>query len=156
MTVYFADEQTVEVDGDDLLGLARHVLAEQQVPDDMEVSVLLVDEDAIAALNEQHMGKTGPTDVLAFPIDMPGEVSDGAPAILGDVVLCPAVSAAQAPDFGRSAHQEHRLLVAHGLLHLLGMDHATKEEEREMFSRTDELLASYVPGETAQPGVADE
>ena len=143
MAVFLSDEQSLDVDGDDLVRLARHVVAEQRVPEDMELSLLLVDETTIAALNAEHMGKEGPTDVLAFPIDEPGESPPGAPAILGDVVLCPAVATRQAPQYGRSAHGELQLLTVHGILHLLGMDHADTAGEREMFGRTDELLSSY-------------
>lgn len=143
MAVFLSDEQHRDVDADDLLGLTRHVLADRHVPEDMEVSILLVDDDTIAVLNEQHMGTSGPTDVLAFPIDEPGEVPPDAPAILGDVVLCPEVCAAQAPRFSRSEHEELQVLTVHGLLHLLGMDHADPVSEAEMFSLTERLLADY-------------
>jgi probable rRNA maturation factor len=143
MAVFLSDEQGLDVDGDDLVRLARHVVAEQRVPEDMELSLLLVDTDTIAALNQAHMGKDGPTDVLAFPIDEPGESPPGPPAILGDVVLCPEVAHAQAPRFGREPHDELRLLTVHGILHLLGMDHAEPDEEAEMFGLTDTLLASF-------------
>lgn len=154
MAVFVADEQRVEVDTDDLLALARHVLAARRVPEDMELSLLLVDEDTIAALNAQHLDKTGPTDVLAFPIDEPGESPPDVPAILGDVVLCPSVAVAQAPRFGRSAHAELQLLTVHGILHLLGMDHGDPDQEREMFGLTDELLASYAAADGASSGGA--
>jgi probable rRNA maturation factor len=143
--IFLADEQDVDVDADDLVTLARHVLDQRRVPPDMELSLLLVDRDTIASLNETHLGTTGPTDVLAFPIDEPGETPPDVPAILGDVVLCPAVAHEQAPRFERSPHEELRLLTVHGILHLLGMDHADPEEEREMFGLTDRLLASYRP-----------
>ena len=143
MAVFLADEQDLEVDADDLVALAGHVVDQQRVPPDMELSLLLVDRDTIAGLNEAHLGKQGPTDVLAFPIDEPGESPPDVPAILGDVVLCPAVAYEQASRFGRSPHEEIRLLTVHGILHLLGMDHAEPEEEREMFGLTDRLLASY-------------
>jgi probable rRNA maturation factor len=143
VAIFLADEQDIEVDADDLLALAAHVVDQQRVPADMELSLLLVDRDTIAGLNEAHLGKAGPTDVLAFPIDEPGEVPPEAPAILGDVVLCPAVAHAQAPRFDRTPHEELRLLTVHGILHLLGMDHADPDEEREMFGLTDRLLASY-------------
>lgn len=146
MPVELADEQQLEVDATDLVALARHVLAAQRVPDEMVLTLLLVDTDTIAALNAEHMGKDGPTDVLAFPIDEPGQTPAGPPAILGDVVLCPEVAHDQAADHGRTGPQELRLLTVHGILHLLGLDHATPAEEREMFGRTDELLASYGDG----------
>jgi probable rRNA maturation factor len=143
VAVYLSDEQDLAVDHQDLVRLASHVLAEQRVPGDMELALLLVDEAAIAALNEAHLGKEGPTDVLAFPIDEPGEVPAGQPAVLGDVVLCPSVAAVQAVQHRRHPQDELRLLTVHGILHLLGMDHADPAEERAMFGRTDELLASY-------------
>jgi probable rRNA maturation factor len=143
VAVYLADEQDQAVDSDDLLALARHVLRARRVPDEMELALLLVDRDTIAALNAEHLGKDGPTDVLAFPIDEPGESPPDSPAILGDVVLCPAVAFAQAADLGRTPEDELRLLTVHGILHLLGMDHAEPDEEREMFGVTDDLLASY-------------
>ncbi len=146
MPVLLADEQDVDVDADDLVALAQHVLAERRVPDDMEVALLLVDEGAIAALNSRHLGHEGPTDVLAFPIDEPGESPPAGPAILGDVVLCPAVAHRQAADRGLAPHAELQLLTVHGLLHLLGMDHAEPEEERAMFALTDRLLAAYRDG----------
>jgi probable rRNA maturation factor len=146
VAVFLADEQDLDADTDDLLSLAAHVLRDRRVPDDMEVSLLLVDRDTIAGLNRAHLGKDGPTDVLAFPIDEPGEAPPDTPAILGDVVLCPAVAYAQAPDFHRSPHEELRLLTVHGILHLLGWDHAEPEEEREMFALTDRLLASHDGG----------
>lgn len=146
MSVFVADEQSLPVDVDDLAALARHVMREQRVPEDMELSLLLVDEDHIAALNEEHLDAHGPTDVLAFPIDAPGETPDGVPAVLGDVVLCPAVAGRQAAEAGHGADDELRMLTVHGILHLLGMDHADPTEEREMFGRTDELLASYRAG----------
>jgi probable rRNA maturation factor len=143
MAIFLADEQDLEVDGDDLVALAAHVVEQQRVPADMELSLLLVDRDTIAGLNEAHLGKPGPTDVLAFPIDEPGESPPDVPAILGDVVLCPAVAYEQAARLDRTPHEELRLLTVHGILHLLGMDHADPEEEREMFGLTDRLLASY-------------
>lgn len=143
MAVFLTDEQSDPVDAADLVEVARFVLSKQRVPDEMEVALLLVDEDTIAGLNRQHMGKDGPTDVLAFPIDEPGETPPGPPAILGDVVLCPAVAASQATERGKSAHDELQLLTVHGILHLLGMDHADPVGEAQMFGLTDELLAAY-------------
>jgi probable rRNA maturation factor len=143
VAVFLADEQDLEVAEGRLVALAQHVLAAQRVPADMEVSLLLVDEPTIAELNEQHLGKSGPTDVLAFPIEEPGESPPGAPAILGDVVLCPKIAHEQASDLARSGEEELELLTVHGILHLLGMDHADPASEREMFGLTDRLLAEF-------------
>ena len=143
MAIFLADEQDAEVDTDVLIALARHVLVEQRVSEDMELSLLLVDKATITELNEKHLQKAGPTDVLAFPIDEPGESPPTGPAILGDVVLCPQVAYDSAATFARSPQDELRLLTVHGILHLLGMDHAEPEEERAMFGLTDELLVSF-------------
>ncbi|MFN2557247.1 MAG: rRNA maturation RNase YbeY [Nitriliruptorales bacterium] len=143
MAVFVADEQDRPVDGDDLADLARYVLRERRVPPDMELSLMLVDEQAITALNAHHLGNPEPTDVLAFPIDEPGETPPGVPAVLGDVVLCPAVAERQAIRRDRDLREELRVLTVHGILHVLGMDHADPEDEREMFALTETLLDSF-------------
>lgn len=144
MAIYLTDEQSeVTVDHEDLVAVAQLVVAEERVPADMEVSILLVDVATITVMNAEHMDKEGPTDVLAFPIDLPGESPPDSPAVLGDVMLCPSIAAIQATTAGHSTQDELRLLVVHGILHLLGMDHADPEEERVMFGRTDELLALH-------------
>lgn len=143
MAVFVADEQDRPVDADDLARLARHVLHERRVPPDMELSLLLVGEESITALNARHMDKPEPTDVLAFPIDEPGETPPGVPAVLGDVVLCPAVAESQAVRSGHDVREELRILTIHGILHVLGMDHAVPDDEREMFALTERLLGSF-------------
>jgi probable rRNA maturation factor len=143
MGVFVADEQTHAVDSDRLLRLASFVLSDQRVPEVMEVSLLFVDRASIAELNAHHMGADGPTDVLAFPIDLPGETRAGEPAILGDVVLCPEVAQIQAAERGLSTEAEIELLVVHGLLHLLGHDHADPEERATMFGLTERLLSEF-------------
>lgn len=153
MAVFVADEQTdVEVDVDRLHLLTEFVMADRRVPAAMEVSVLCVDRDAIHALNRTHMGHDRPTDVLAFPLDAPGETAHGEVAILGDVVLCPAVAVAQAGEHGKTPQAEMDLLVVHGLLHLLGHDHAEEAEKALMFGLTDRLLADFAasPGGSGQ------
>jgi probable rRNA maturation factor len=144
MPVFVADEQAeAPVDVERLRRLAQFVLADQRVPETMELSVLCIDRASIAALNSHHMGKATPTDVLAFPIDMPGETSPGEPTILGDVVLCPAVAAEQARAHGTTAERETEMLTVHGILHLLGHDHAETRERERMFGLTDSLLAGF-------------
>lgn len=151
MAVFVADEQTDEpVDADRLRQLTEFVLADRGVPSWMEVSVLCVDSDAITALNRTHMGHDGPTDVLAFPIDAPGETTPGETAILGDVVVCPAVAADQAAEHGRTSPEELELLVVHGLLHLLGHDHVEDEDRDTMFALTDRLLADFATRDQAE------
>ncbi|HVC14990.1 MAG TPA: rRNA maturation RNase YbeY [Acidimicrobiales bacterium] len=161
--VYAADEQAErKVDLDRWASLARAVLEDRRVRGEAEVSLLFVDEPSIAALNEQFLGRSGPTDVLAFPIEdepMPGGRSPdsggsgpGADAeeepltLLGDVVICPAVAVRNAADHGVPVDDELALLVVHGLLHLLGMDHGTDREAEEMERLERELLARHHRG----------
>lgn len=137
------DEQDVAVDAARLVALAEHVLAALDVPGELELAVTCVDVDAMTALNTEHMGSTGPTDVLAFPIDAPADVTPGVPGLLGDVVLCPAVAHDQAADHDRGPAGEVDLLLVHGILHLLGHDHAEAADRRLMFGLTDDLLAAF-------------
>jgi probable rRNA maturation factor len=111
-----------------------------------ELCIKVVDEATIAELNEQWMEKEGPTDVLAFPMDelRPGLVNEEPEeGVLGDLVLCPAVAARQARDAGHSVRDEVDLLTVHGILHLLGYDHAEPEEHAEMFGLQAELLTQW-------------
>jgi probable rRNA maturation factor len=145
--VVLTDEHAGVVDVDRLVALAELVLAAEAVPAAMEVGLLLVDPDRIATLKAEHLdGDGAPTDVLAFPID---DVAEGA-GLLGDVVLCPAVASAQAaehrasrPGHDGSPDHELDLLLVHGLLHLLGHDHAEPEETAAMQSREAALLGPW-------------
>jgi len=139
--------------------LSRSVLTARGIKGETEVSLLFVDEPAIAALNQQFLGKSGPTDVLSFPIeDEPGPTGrspdlggsgpgtsseEGALTLLGDVVICPAVAARNAVEHGVSLDDEVALLVVHGLLHLLGMDHEDDAEADRMEALERELLARF-------------
>jgi len=149
VSVEVANESGSAVDETALVGLARHVLTEMGVHPLAELSVLLVDGATMGTLHERWMGEPGPTDVMAFPMDEletgrgPDEDDDPPPALLGDVVLCPEVAHRQAATAGHSTQDELQLLCTHGILHLLGYDHADAEEEREMFSRQADLLASW-------------
>jgi probable rRNA maturation factor len=139
--------------------LAQRVLAARGVKGETEVSLLFVDEEAMAALNQQFLGKSGPTDVLSFPIeDEPGPTGrspdlggsgpgvspdEGTLTLLGDVVICPAVAAANAVEHEVSLEDEVALLVVHGLLHLLGLDHEEEAEAERMEALEQELLTRY-------------
>ncbi|MES9541144.1 rRNA maturation RNase YbeY [Spirillospora sp. NPDC049024] len=152
MSVEVLNESGVEVDEQGIAALSRHVLDGMRVHPLAELSVLLVDEAAMTELHEKWMDEPGPTDVLSFPMDelRPGHMSGGAdedgetdPGLLGDVVLCPAVAEKQAREAGHSTAEELELLCTHGILHLLGYDHAEPEEHREMFGLQAELLTSW-------------
>jgi probable rRNA maturation factor len=150
MSVEIANESNTDVDTDAVLAVARYVLSEMGVNPLAELSVLLVDLDYMAELNHRWMGGDGPTDVLAFPMDEssvdhgPQDGPGGAePALLGDIVLCPEMAARQALTAGHSTADELHLLTVHGVLHILGYDHAEPDEEREMFGLQARLLSGW-------------
>jgi probable rRNA maturation factor len=149
MSIDIQNESSVDVDVHGLEGLARHVLDQMRVHPLVELSVRLVDADAMSALHEHFMNEPGPTDVLAFPMDElhdhrdDAEDGDAPPTLLGDVVLCPTVAEQQAAQAGHSTEDELHLLCTHGVLHLLGYDHGDQAEEREMFSLQTQLLESW-------------
>lgn len=159
--VFVADEQSeIEVDAMRWVRLARMVLDEQGVRGDAELSMLFVDEKAMSDLNERFLGREGPTDVLAFPIDdeliesgrqpdqggrgpgSPAEPSD-APILVGDVVICPRVAERQAKEHLITLDDEMALLVVHGVLHLLGFDHEESDDAEAMERRERELMAHF-------------
>ena len=165
--VFAVDEQDdVAVDVNRWVDLAVAVLDAERARPDAELSLLFVDERAMAELNSRHMGSDRPTDVLAFPIDddvepgrwpdngatgpdRPGAPLDELPVLLGDVVICPAVAARQASEHAGSPHHagsvedELALLVVHGILHVLGMDHAEPAEAEAMRAREREHLGRF-------------
>lgn len=144
MSIDLANESGRDVEEQPLVDVARFVLDRMRVNPLAELSILLVDPATMAQLNEKWMGLDGPTDVLAFPMDelRPGD-DDPEPGLLGDVVLCPDYAAKQAREQGHDLAAELELLVTHGVLHLLGFDHADAEEEREMFGLQRDLLAAW-------------
>ena len=109
----------------------------------VEVHIHFVDEGPMASLNAEHMGEDGPTDVLTFPVDNPAEVAAEVPVLLGDVVVCPSIASRQASSHAGDYQSEIALLLVHGLLHLLGHDHANPTEEAAMQVREREHLARY-------------
>src|ERR1700722_7418418 len=157
MSIEIANESGVSVDEADLAALARHVLDGMRIHPLAELSVLLVDLATMADLHERWMGEPGPTDVLAFPMDElrppapgtsrgdPGAAGEpgAVPGLLGDVVLCPEVAGEQAARAAHPLRDELELLCTHGILHLLGYDHAEADERTAMFGLQDELLATW-------------
>jgi probable rRNA maturation factor len=146
MSVEILNESGAPLDVRELARLSRFVMDRMRVHPQAELCVKLVDEATIAALNEQWMEKTGPTDVLAFPMDelRPGLVNeDPEEGVLGDLVLCVAVAERQAKEAGHATEDEVDLLTVHGILHLLGFDHADTEEQREMLALQARLLAEW-------------
>ncbi len=134
------------VDEKELVGLARFALDLLHIHPDAELSIVLVDEETMAAYHEKFMDEPGVTDVLSFPMDelRPGSENRVTPAgVLGDIVLCPAVTDRQAAETNRTPRQEADYLLVHGLLHLLGFDHAEPEEKAVMFAVNDDIIAAW-------------
>ena len=146
MTIEVLNESERELDVRRLSTLARFVMDRMRVHPMAELCIKAVDEATIAELNEQWMEKAGPTDVLAFPMDelRPGKVNEEPEeGVLGDLVLCPAIAAQQGEEAGHGAEAEVELLTVHGILHLLGYDHAEPEEHAEMFGLQARLLEEW-------------
>ena len=146
MSVDVANESGVAVDEAGLGRMARFVLDRMRIHPLAELSILLVDVPAMEKLNLHWMDDPEPTDVLAFPMDElrpPTDDEEPAPGLLGDIVLCPEVAATQARAAGHSTVDELYLLCAHGILHLLGYDHAEPAEEREMFGLQGRIVAAW-------------
>ena len=147
MNIFLADEQDDPLSTDILVELAELVLTEEGFDDETEVSLFFVSDGIIAEYNERFMGKAGPTDVLAFPIEhlTPGEVPvrrrNDPPVTLGDVIIAPAYVRTNAPSHGSEFDDEVSLMVVHGILHLLGYDHGDDAEAEVMESRETVLLA---------------
>jgi probable rRNA maturation factor len=147
VTIDINNESGVAVDEAEIVALARHVLDDLRVHPQADLSVLLVDEPAMAELHVRWMDEEGPTDVMSFPQDelRPAREGELTPAgLLGDVVLCPQVAQRQARTAGHSTQEEILLLTTHGILHLLGYDHAEPDDEKEMFGLQRRLLLTYL------------
>lgn len=148
MSIELANESGVEVPAELIIDAARFAVGAMDVNPGALLSVLCVDEDTMADLHVQWMDLPGPTDVMSFPMDelVPGgrpDAPEPGPAILGDIVLCPEFARKQAREARRSFEHELAMLTIHGVLHLLGYDHAEPEEEREMFGLQNEILEAF-------------
>jgi probable rRNA maturation factor len=146
VAVELTNESGVEVVEATLQDVVLFGMAQMRVHPDAELAIVLVDEGAMEQLHLQWMGEPGPTDVLSFPMDELRPGRDGetsAEGILGDIVLCPSVAATQAEAAGHSVMAELSMLTIHGLLHLLGYDHAEPDEEKEMFGLQADILQKY-------------
>ena len=148
VTIEIANESGFEIDELALVSVSRFALDRMKINALAELSLILMDVDAMAELHVKWMDEPGPTDVMSFPMDeldtaRSPDDPGAAPALLGDVVLCPAVALEQAGQAGHSLDDELHLLTVHGILHLLGYDHAEQSEEREMFRLQNELLDGW-------------
>ena len=150
MSIEINNESTESVDEVRVLALATFALDYMHLHPDTDLAIVFVDESAMEVLHIQWMDEPGPTDVLSFPMDelRPGSEGQLTPAgLLGDIVVCPQVAAAQAETAGQTTINEILLLTTHGVLHLLGFDHAEPEEEKEMFGLQREILEAFYAAE---------
>lgn len=149
MSVDVLNETDYRLDELELVTLSRYVMEQMRVHPGADLCIRLVDEAAMEVLHVQWMDLPGPTDVMSFPMDelRPGrEGAEPEEGVLGDIVLCPSVAAKQAAEAGHATEEELLLLTTHGILHLLGYDHAEPEEEREMFELQRQLLLTFLAG----------
>jgi probable rRNA maturation factor len=135
------------VDSELLQRQAAYLLDRLHLHPDVDLSIVLVDEEEMARLHVQWMDEPGPTDVMSFPMD---DLQAGDPAgprvegVLGDIVLCPTVAERQGEAAGHGAQTEMALLLTHGVLHLLGHDHAEPDEHERMFTLQAALLDEWL------------
>ena len=147
MSTEVVNETETPIDGAEFAALADHVLRTMHVNPLAELNVLFIDPEPMAELHERWLDLPGPTDVMSFPMDelRPGtEDEQTPPGTLGDVVLCPQVAAKQALEAGHSTVEELLLLTTHGILHLLGYDHAEPAEKKQMFDLQRSLLLTFL------------
>jgi len=150
VSIEINNESASAVDEVAIQRLAIYALDQMHVHPDAELAIVFVDEAAMEQLHVQWMDEPGPTDVLSFPMD---ELRPGSedhltpPGLLGDIVVCPQVAIAQAETAGHSALEEMLLLVTHGMLHLLGFDHAEPDDEKEMFGIQRDILVGFALAE---------
>ena len=149
MSIEVSNESGLDVSEVELVSVAKFVLAKMDVNPGAELSMVLLDTAAMADLHMRWMDRPGPTDVMSFPMDElePGgrpDAPEPGPSMLGDIALCPEFAAEQAAAAGHSLGQELALLTVHGVLHLLGYDHAEPDEEKEMFALQRRLLEEWV------------
>ena len=150
MSIEINNETDFNIDNSRVLRLAEFALDQLHIHPAAELAIQFIGEEPMSLLHEQWMDEPGPTDVLSFPMDelRPGTSEDQAPAgLLGDIVVCPSFAEAQAIKAGHPLINEILLLITHGILHLLGYDHAEPDEEREMFGLQKEILEAFLASE---------
>jgi probable rRNA maturation factor len=152
VTIEISNESEISVDEARVLQLASFALNELKIHPKAELAIQFVNEAAMEVLHIQWMDEPGPTDVLSFPMDelRPGSESEiTPPGLLGDIVVCPQVAIKQAETAGHETINEILLLTTHGILHLLGFDHAEQDEEREMFGLQKSILDAFYERESS-------
>ncbi|CAB4660898.1 MAG: rRNA maturation RNase YbeY [Actinobacteria bacterium] len=142
MSTELINQSAIDCSTVDLASLLNFAIAELDLNAECELNLMLVDEVEMTQLHVKWMQEPGPTDVLSFPMD---EIKPGwkEAAVLGDIVVCPSIAARQAQSAGHSFEHEMAILSVHGLLHIVGYDHANQSDEHEMFSLQESLVARW-------------
>jgi len=141
MTIEITNKSGELVPTESVRDLLQNSLLELKLNPKCEVNLVFVDIEEMTGLHIKWMDEGGPTDVLSFPMDMPSTENEA--VTLGDIVIAPAVAAQQAASAGHSIEHEIFILAAHGLLHILGHDHATAADEKVMFALQEELVKKF-------------
>ena len=151
MSVEVNNETSFDIDLARILKLAEFALDKLHIHPAAELAIQFVDEEPMSVLHVKWMDEPGPTDVLSFPMDelRPGTKDEPSQGLLGDIVVCPAFAQSNAEKAAHPLANELLLLVTHGILHLLGFDHAEPDEEAEMFGLQKEILDSFYSAEAA-------
>ena len=147
MATEVINETTTVIDAAEFADLADHVLTAMHVSPAAELNIMFIDPEPMEELHVRWLDLPGPTDVMSFPMDelRPGTADHPTPpGMLGDICICPQVAARQAAESGHSAAEEMLLLATHGMLHLLGYDHATDAEREVMFALQRKLLLTFL------------
>ena len=142
MTIEITNKSGELVPTESVRDLLQNALVELKLHPECELNLVFVDIEEMTELHIKWMDEGGPTDVLSFPMDMPEPGSEA--VTLGDIVIAPAVAAQQAATAGHSIDHEIFILAAHGLLHILGYDHATPAEEKAMFTLQESLVKKFI------------
>jgi len=141
MTIEITNKSGELVPADGVRELLQNALIELKLNPECEVNLVFVDIEEMTELHIKWMDEAGPTDVLSFPMDMPAAENEA--VTLGDIVISPTVAAQQAATAGHSIDHEIFILAAHGLLHILGYDHANAADEKVMFTLQEDLVKKY-------------
>ena len=150
MSIELNNESEIALDEARVLRLATFALDHMRIHPNADLSIVFVDEPAMEQLHIQWMDEPGATDVLSFPMDElrpGGEGELTPPGLLGDIVICPQVAEKQAVSAGHEAINEILLLTTHGILHLLGFDHAEPDDHAEMFGIQGDILRDFYSSE---------
>ena len=141
MTIELVNRSGALVPDKEITSLLNYGIEYMELNPECEISLSFVDVQEMEELHIKWMQEDGPTDVLSFPMDMPE--SKGDVVTLGDIVISPAVAAQQAASAGHSVEDEMYILATHGLLHILGYDHADPDEEKVMFALQEKIVKEW-------------